>query len=86
VTKENKILVKNNAQKAVVLTLEPWAEQYILHPGLQLELRQVISKEIEPIEIEYTEAGITVFSGGIVTVFCNGEEVVAERQWIDRIE
>ena len=73
--RENKILIKNSSQEYVVLTLEPWAHQYILHPGLVLELRQVISKEIEPIEVEYLNAGITVYTGGTVAVFCNGEEL-----------
>ena len=84
--KENKILVKNSTPDSVVLTLEPWAEQYILHPGLVVELRQIITKEIEPIEIEYLNTGITIYTGGVVTVFCNGTELEPEKQWIDRID
>jgi hypothetical protein len=86
VTRENKILVKNSMHKRVVLTLEPWGEQYILEPGLLVELRQIVTNEIEPIEIEYLDAGITIYTGGVVTVFCNDRELQPEKQWIDRID
>ena len=82
-TRENKILVKNKTQQRIVLTLEPWAEQYNLHPGVLVELRQAIYEEIGNLEIEYCDASITVYSGGIVAVFCDGKELSPVNPWID---
>ena len=83
-TSEKKILVKNSTQKRVVLILEPWAEQYILQPGVTVELRQIDSTDTTIVEIEYLHDCITVYSGGVVTVFCNGEKLSPVHPWIDQ--
>lgn len=74
--KEDRVYFRNVTQRIVVLALEPWAHQYSIQPGIEVELRRIDADDT--LELEYGSDRVTVFSGGVVTVFLNGEEMSPE--------
>lgn len=81
----NSVALFNRTDAQLLLTLEPWAEQFIVESGKRLELKQVGAGAGEPIELEYTDDGIVVHSGGVVTVFQDGVEIEPLKEWIDKL-
>ena len=85
-TRVNRFLLTNATRKRLVLTLEPWAEQYIYNPGQILEVRQECAHESETVELEYSDLGVTLFTGGVCKVYSNDEELKPLDHWVDRLD
>ncbi|MCO7568786.1 hypothetical protein NJH78_02265 [Pseudomonas chlororaphis] len=73
-----KVIYKNGAEKAVLLIVEPWAEEYLIESGQSVEVVDQGNSFEGCVEVEYFDGGIIVYGweGSILSVFKSGVELV----------
>jgi len=76
-----KISCINGASEAMLLIIEPWAEEYWLEPGVSVD---VVGQGGAggSFEVEYFDKGIIFYGweGSVVSVFINGQVAVPSPQ------
>jgi hypothetical protein len=77
-----KINCVNGTSKAMLLIIEPWAEEYWLESGVSVDIVGCGGAVDGNFEVEYFDGGVIFYGweGSVVSVFSNGVEVVPSRQ------
>lgn len=61
----------------MLLTLESWAEPYVIQPGATVQIVVDGGVADQYLELEQLPGGLTIYgvTGGIITVFSDGKEL-----------
>jgi hypothetical protein len=77
----------NRTEHPVRITVEPWAEQFVIRPGQHVEIRvEIVTVSRNPsdacVEIAQIPDGLIIygFEGCIISMWSNGEELVPDDQ------
>ena len=67
-----KVIVKNGWARNMLLTVEPWADQYVVSAGQVVEVVDVSNEVADTFEVESTADGLVVYGwpGSTLEVFC----------------
>ncbi|MCO8161691.1 hypothetical protein NJC38_05925 [Pseudomonas sp. 21LCFQ010] len=77
-----RINCKNGTSEAMLLIVEPWAEEYWLEPGVSVDVIGKGGAIDGSFEVEYFDKGIIFYGweGSVVSVFVNGQELAPSQQ------
>lgn len=77
-----KISCVNGTSEAMLLIVEPWAEEYWLEPGMSVDVVGQGGAADGSFEVEYFDKGIIFYgwAGSVVSVFINGQEALPRPQ------
>jgi hypothetical protein len=72
----------NSTGTKVRITLEPWADQYLIQAGQSVEIRVEGDPTVGELELEQDAHGLVIYgyTGSIVQIFCDGVELTPVEQ------
>ncbi len=70
--------IRNRREDVLTIVLEPWANEYVLSPGEDLEIREEGPATEDMLEIGVEAAHVVVFgrTGTVLRPFRNGQEIL----------
>jgi hypothetical protein len=79
-----KIIFSNNSTKNMRLIIEPWAEEFLLSPGIIVEIIAA-GENTDCLEIDYVDRGVAIhgWSGSALTVMLDGKALAQSPQEYD---
>jgi hypothetical protein len=81
-TSVQRLLYINSTGADVRITLEPWADQYLIHPGQTVEIVVRGDPNAGEIEFEQDASGLVIhgYTGSVVDIFSDGVELTPVEQ------
>jgi len=68
----------NSTETSLWLTVEPWADQYIIKPGVRVNVVVRGDSADEYLEVEQHPGGVTIhgYAGCVISLSSNGQDLV----------
>jgi hypothetical protein len=72
----------NGTVNELLVTIEPWAEQFDVRPGQRVEILVSSESTVEPVEFEQLPTGLVIYGqeGCVISLSTDGDELLPSVQ------